>query len=247
MEFNPSEKPDLLVNQKQTIRLMRRSHMFLMAHIFGNVFSIYVIMLWVILVIWMMNLPFELISIAAILIIIPIIISPLQYKNTKNQFGLLQEAGRALYDAEVAVDARQIAQGLTSYIFLIFDILRPSEGIVDEFEENEIEHVRENLRSLTQKNIRDIIVQGCLVTALVVFFLIPEFQRVIAKGGPLLFPFMFLCFVVGLLTARWFIFLYWRLLIRRWLRFYEGFMAWGEELERMFSQPSDNEAGGSDA
>jgi hypothetical protein len=218
-----------------------------MAHIFGNVFSIYVVMLWVILVIWMMNLPFELLSIAAIIIIIPIIISPLQYKNTKNQFSLLQEAGRVLHDAEVAVDARQIAQGLTSYIFLIFDILRPSEGVVDEFEENEIERVRENLRSLTQKNIRDIIVQGCLVTALVVFFLIPEFQRVIAEGGPLLFPFVFLCFVAGLLIARWFIFLYWRLLISRWLRFYEGFMVWGEELERMFSQPSENEAGGSDA
>ena len=171
----------------------------------------------------------------------------MQYRKTKNQFHLLQEAGKALYDAEVAVDAKQITHGLTSYIFLIFDVLRPSDVVYDELEENEVERVRENLRSLTQKNIQDIIVQGCLVAALVLFFLIPEFQRVIETGGPLLFPLVFLCFVVGLLITRWFIFIYWRLLIRRWLCFYEGFMAWGEELERMFSRPSENEAGGSDA
>jgi hypothetical protein len=246
LEFDPSEKPDLLVNQKKTIRLMRRSHRFLMAHIFGNVFGIYIVMLWVVLTIWMMNLPFHLFSLATIIIALPILIAPLQYKDTKNRFNLLQEAGALLHDTERAVDASQFAQGLTSYIFLIFDILRPSNIKSDNFEENEVEQVRTDLNSLTRKTLREFMVQAFFLTALIIFFLIPEFIDVIESGGAFLFPLIFLCFVIGLLMSRWLIFLYWRFLIRRWLRFYRGFMNWGAELERMFSQPSESEPGGSD-
>jgi hypothetical protein len=246
LEHDQSETPDLLVNQKQTIRLMRRSHKFLMAYIFGSVFNVYVIMSWVVLTIWMLNLPFQLLSIASIIIVIPIIISPLVYKRTKQRFGLLQEAGTSLHDAEVAIDANQIAQGLTSYIFLIFDILRPSYKIDDEFRDNEVENVRKNLNSLTRDAICEIFTQGFFITTLIIYFLIPEFLEVLESGGPLLFPLIFLCFVVGFLIARWFIFLYWRFLIRRWLKFYQGFMAWGEKLERIFSEPSESEPGGDD-
>ena len=244
LEHDQSEIPDLLVNQKQTIRLMRRSHKFLMAYIFGNELNIYVIMSWVVLTIWMLNLPFQLLSLASIIIVIPIIISPLVYKRTKQRFGLLQEAGTFLHDAEAAIDANQIAQGLTSYIFLIFDVLRPSYKIDSEFRENEVENVRKNLNSLTRDAICDIFTQGFFLTALIIYFLIPEFLKVLESGGPLLFPLIFLCFVIGILITRWFVFLYWRFLIRRWVQFYQGFMTWGEELERMFSQPSERESGG---
>jgi hypothetical protein len=246
LEHDQSETPDLLVNQKQTIRLMHRSHKFLMAYIFSNAFSIYVIMSWVALTIWMLNLPFQVLSIAAIVIIIPVIIFPLLYKRTKERFSLLQEAGTSLHDAEVAIHANQIAHGLTSYIFLIFDILRPSYKIDDEFRENEVENVRKNLNSLTRDAICEIITQGVFLTAIILYFLIPEFLEVLESGGPLLFPLIFLCFVIGFLIARWVIFLYWRFLIRRWLKFYQGFMAWGKELERMFSEPSESEPGGTD-
>ena len=246
LEKDQSEIPDLLVNQKQTIRLMRRSHKFLMAYIFANAFSIYVIMSWVALTIWMLNLPFQLLSIATMIIIIPIIIFPFLYKRTKERFSLLQEAGKSLHDAEVAIDANQIAQGLTSYIFFIFDILRPSYKIDDEFRENEVENVRKNLNSLTRDAICDIFTQGIFLTAIILYFLIPEFLEILEGGGPLLFPLIILCFVIGFLIARWFIFLYWRFLIRRWLKFYQGFMAWGEELERMFSEPSETGPRGDD-
>jgi hypothetical protein len=206
-----------------------------MGHIFSTVFGMYIVMLWVVLLIAMMNLPFELLSIAVVIIVLPILIAPLQYKSAKEKFGALQHAGVALEEMENALDAKQIASGLTSYIFLIFDVLRPAETHIDAASENEIESLRKNLGNLTRKVITEVIFQGALYTLLIVNFLIPMFISEIEVGGPLLIPLVFLCVILAVLVARWFIFLYWRLLVRQWINFYEGFIVWGEELERHFS------------
>jgi len=84
---------------------MRRSHRFLMAYVFSPVFAIYIVMLWVILLIAMMGLPPGGFSIAMILIIIPVVITPLIYKSTRERFGTLQQAGAALKDIEDISDS----------------------------------------------------------------------------------------------------------------------------------------------
>ncbi|MHA2425130.1 MAG: hypothetical protein ACXAEF_10100, partial [Candidatus Thorarchaeota archaeon] len=76
-------------------------------------------------------------------------------------------------------------------------------------------------------------------------FLIPEFLAAIEQGGILLIPTMILGFVIVILVARWFVFFYWRFLVKRWLRFYQGFIEWGSELERSFFNVANNENGGS--
>jgi hypothetical protein len=192
-------------------------------------------MLWVVLLIAMMNLPFELLSIAVVIIILPILIAPLQYKSAKERFGALQHAGAALKEMESTLDARQIASGLASYIFLIFDVLRPADVLADATSESDAENLRKNLANLTRKVITEVIFQGALYTLLIVNFLIPEFISAIEEGGPLLIPLVFLGVILTVLVARWFIFLYWRLLVRQWVNFYDGFITWGEELERIFS------------
>jgi hypothetical protein len=211
-----------------------------MGHIFSTVFGMYIVMLWVVLLITMMDLPLELLSIAFVIIIIPIVVAPRQYQSAKERFGALQQAGVALKEIEEALEERHIVTGLTSYIFLIFDVLRPTDPQYDPSSENEVERLRKHMGDLTKKVVSEILFQAVLYTLLIINFLIPEFITAIEQGGPLLFPLVFLCVVLVILIARWFIFLYWRLLVRRWLKFYQGFLAWGEELERLFSTPAND-------
>jgi hypothetical protein len=211
-----------------------------MGHIFSTVFGMYMVMLWVILLIAMMNLPFELLSIAFVIIIIPILIAPLQYKSAKNRFGALHQAGVALNEIEDALDKNHVVPGLTSYIFLIFDVLRPADTLSDVSSENEVENLRKHLTNLTRKVITEVIFQGALYILLIVNFLIPEFLSAIEQGTALLVPLVFLGVIIVILVARWIVFFYWRLLVRRWLSFYQGFIAWGEELERTFSNPTND-------
>ena len=206
-----------------------------MGHIFSTVFGMYIVMLWVVLLIAMMDLPVELLSIASVIIILPILIAPLQYRSAKERFGALQQAGEALKEIEEALDDHFVVSGLTSYIFLIFDVLRPADAQDDVSSEDTVEHLRRHLGNLTRKVIGEVIFQFALYTLLIVNFLIPEFLSAIEQGSPMLLPLVFLSIILFILMARWFIFLYWQLLVRRWLRFYQGFITWGEELERLFS------------
>ena len=223
--------------------MMRRSHRFLMGHIFSSVFGMYIVMLWVILLIAMIGLPFELLSIAFVVIIIPILIAPLQYKSAKNRFGALQQAGATLKEIEDALDERHVVPGLTSYIFLIFDVLRPADTLNDVPSENDVEGLRKHLKNLTRKVITEVIFQGAFYILLIINFLIPEFLSAIEQGTPMLAPLIFLGVIIAILVARWIVFFYWRLLVRRWLNFYQGFIAWGEELERVCSNPTNDSNG----
>ena len=238
------EKHDLLTGQRQTLRLMRRSHRFLMGHIFGSAFGMYLIMLWVILFVVIANLTGTLLLIALVIIATPIVFIPIQYKDLKQKYGILQQAGQVLKDSEVLVDSNQIVTGLTSYVFLVFDILRPADTSDDAKEKNEIEEVRKSLKETTRKVISEIVFQLFLVALLLNNFLIPELIAALERGGTSLLIFLFLGFIVVVLVSRWIVFLYWRLLTRKWLRFYQGFIEWGEELERVFSSSSKDNSGG---
>lgn len=243
-EYEP-EKHDLLTGQKETLRLMRRSHRFLMGHIFGAVFGMYLIMLWVILFVVIAGLTGTLLLIALVIIGIPIAVIPMAYKNLKQKFGILQQAGQVLKDSEGLIDSNQLVTGLTSYVFLVFDVLRPSEPVEDVSEKNEIEDIRKSLNETTRKVISEIIFQGFLLVLLLNNFLIPGLITYLEVGGSALLIFLVLGFIVIVLISRWFVFIYWRLLVRKWLRFYQGFMEWGEELERIFSTSSKDNSGGS--
>jgi len=214
-----------------------------MAYIFSSVFGMYIVMLWVILLIAMMDLPFELLSVAAIVIVLPILIAPLQYRSAKERFGALQQAGAALKEIEDALDEQHIVSGLTSYIFLIFDVLRPGDTLVDVTSESDVENIRNHLAGLTRKVITEVVFQAVLYILLIFNFLIPEFLSAIEQGTPMLAPLLFLGVIIVILVARWVIFFYWRLLAKRWLSFYQGFIAWGEELEKAFSNPSNDYGG----
>lgn len=240
-----SDNLDLLTGQKQTLRLMRRSHRFLMGHIFGSVFGMYLIMLWVILFVVITNLTGTLLLIAITIICTPIVIIPIQYKDLKQKYGILQQAGQILKESEAVVDSNQLVTGLTSYVFLVFDILRPADTGKETKEKNEVEDLRRSLNETTRKIITEIVFQAFLLYLLLTNFLIPGLVVLLEQGGSSFPIFLFLGFIVIVIISRWFVFLYWRLLVRKWLRFYQGFIEWGEELERIFSAPPEDNSGGS--
>jgi hypothetical protein len=215
-----------------------------MGHIFGVVFGMYLVMLWVILFVVIAELTGSLLLIALIIICTPIAMIPIQYKDLKRKYGILQQAGQVLKDSETLVDSNQLVTGLTSYVFLVFDILRPTDTSDDVREKNEVEEVRKSLNETTRKVVSEIVFQAILIVFLLYNFLIPGLIAVLEQGGPALLIFLFLGFIVVVLIARWIVFLYWRLLVRKWLRFYQGFIEWGEELERLFSSSSEDSSGG---
>jgi hypothetical protein len=215
-----------------------------MGHIIGSVFGIYLIMLWAILFVAIADLPLELLLIALVVISTPILIIRVQYTTLKEKYNILQQAGQALNDSERAIEARQPITGLTSYVFLVFDLLRPSEDEIENGEKNEIEELRASLKETTKKVISEIIFQGIFLVLLFIQFLIPEFVRFLEQGGSFIVLLVILGLIIAVLIARWIVFLYWRLLARRWLRFYQGFIEWGEELERLFPASSDERSGG---
>jgi hypothetical protein len=215
-----------------------------MGHIFGSTFGMYLIMLWVILFVVIANLTGTLLFIALVLIATPIAIIPIQYRELKQKYGIVQQAGQVLKDSEALIDSNQIITGLTSYVFLVFDILRPVDPNDDTREKNEVEEVRKGLRETTRKVISEIVFQAFLLVLLLYTFLIPGLIAFLEQGGSALLMFLFLGFIVIVLVSRWIVFLYWRLLARRWLRFYRGFIEWGEKLERVFSSPSKDNSGG---
>ena len=239
------EKHDLLTGQRQTLRLMRRSHRFLMGHIFGAVFGMYLIMLWVILFVVIAELTGTLLLIALIIIAAPVVFIPIQYRELRQKYGIIQQAGQVLKESESLVDSNQLVTGLTSYVFLVFDLLRPAETGDDTREEHEIEEVRKSLNETTRRVISEIVFQAFLIILLLYNFLIPSLMTVLEQGGPALLIFLFLGLIIIVLVSRWFVFLYWRLLVRKWIRFYQGFLEWGETLESVFSS-KDRPGGGAE-
>jgi hypothetical protein len=204
----------------------------------------YLIMLWVILFVIITGLTGTLLLIALVVIGTPILILPIQYKELKQKYGILLQAGQVLKESESLIDSNQLVTGLTSYVFLVFDILRPANTHDDAKEKNEVEEVRKSLKATTRKIIFEIAFQGFLLVYILNSFIIPELIDFLEQGGSFLPMLLFLVFIVAVLIARWIVFLYWRLLARRWLRFYKGFMEWGEELERVFSSSSEDNSGG---
>jgi len=204
-------------------------------------------MLWVILFIALIQLPLQLLLIALAIIALSIAITPLQYKRTRQRFTLLRQAGEVLEQAEIAVSEKQTAIGLTSYIFLLFDVIRPTDVEKDESDQNEAEQIRTHLRSLNLNTLIQMLFQGALIILLIIQFIIPGILSLLEAGGSLvilLTIFLLLCFLVVLTVARWAVFVYWQILMRRWLRLYRGFMVWGEELERMYSSSGEELTGG---
>lgn len=89
--------------------------------------------------------------------------------------------------------------------------------------------------------------QGVSIILLIIQFIIPGVLPLLEASGSLvilLTIFLPLCFLIVLTAARWAVFVYWQLLMRRWLRLYRGFMVWAEELERMYSISSEESTGG---
>ena len=103
--------------------------------------------------------------------------------------------------------------------------------------------VRQDLEHVDE--LSEIVFQAFLIVLLSYNFLIPGLIAILQHGGPASSIFLFLGVIVIVLVSRWIVFLYWRLLARRWLRFYQGFMEWGEELERVFSSSTKDNSGGS--
>lgn len=229
-----SDSIDFIETQKKILPLMLKSHRMLTAYIYANLFIIYGVMAWVGLVLWWMGLPFQLSIVAFALILIPLLISPLIYRQVKRTYPVIQHAKTVLLGARNELNANRSAGGLFTYITLLFKILHPEK---EESAESEIERTRSALQKSKRNAVSEIIFQGFIFTLAFANFIIPDVLLIIEQSGFLGLlgnPIMLIIgFIFSLIVIRWGVFIRWHLLVRRWLKLYQGFIEWGEELERM--------------
>lgn len=233
----------LVEGQKNILPLMFRSHRLLTTYIYYSVSIIYLWLVWVIFFILWIQLPLELGLIAFVIIALPIVISPILYKNSKKTYSYIIKAKRTLEHTRDAIDMDQFATGISSYITLLFNILKPDE-VREEGESVQESPVK--LSSLRIKTASQSVVFVFLVVLVFQNFFIPEIVRLLEIGGILAVlanPVMVLMgFLLALMICGFVVIILWELTVRRWLRIYTGFQSWGEEIERMVR--SDEGEGG---
>ncbi|MFW9920664.1 MAG: hypothetical protein ACFFED_13755, partial [Candidatus Thorarchaeota archaeon] len=232
----------LVEGQKKILPLINRSHRLLTLFIYYSVSILYLWMGWVVFFILWMELPPTLGLVAAIVIAIPLLVTPLMYKQMKQRYGYILDAKNLLDTIQESIDSEQVASGILSYISLLLNIINPDESK----EETVPSQVR--LRDLRIRSISQLIFQMFMMYLIFQNFFIPEIILLIEAGGiiaVLLNPVMVLLSAILAITLTGLLVLILlEITVRRWLKIYQGFIEWGEELERMvFSK--DHEAGGS--
>ncbi len=222
---------------------MRRSHRLLTLYIYYSALILYLWMGWVVFFILWMQLPLQLGLTALVVISIPVIIAPSLYKTMKQRYGYIIGARKVLDGIQVSVDSQQIASGIFRYITLLLNIIKPDESDV------QTEGTQVRLRDLRSRLLSQLVVQTFMIYLIFLNFFIPQILLLLETGGimaVLLDPVIVLMAAILAITITGIIvFLLWELTVRRWLKIYDRFLEWGEEIERMvFSK--DPEAGGSE-
>jgi hypothetical protein len=245
LEEKSSTNERLLEAQKQIVRAMLSSHRLLTAYIYYIFSIIYLWMGWVLLFILWMGLPPSPGLIATLLIAIPVVLAPFLYKQFRTRYGYLIQAKNTLVATSKAESAHQMSSGISSYITLLFQIIMPMEGRPDE---ESGARVRISLRQLRIQSGSSLVLQLFMQYLVLTNFLIPEIVSLLASGGIIAVLLNPVIMVLGLLVAITItgilLFFLWEIQVRRWMRAYEDFLSWGEDIERMVSSRSNQEKGG---
>jgi len=234
----PSINTRLVEEQKKILPLMYRSHRLLKLYIYYSTAIIYLWMGWVVLFILWMELPPSLGIIALIVVGIPILIAPIVYRQMKRRYGYIIDAKKTLDRIQDSLNSQQAATGIFNYISLLLSIIKPDESKLKDMDKPI------TIRSFRINSISQIGFQILMIWLIFVNFFIPEILQLLETGGilaVLLNPVIVLMAIVLTITITGSaIFALWEFTVRKWLKIYQSFMTWGEDLERMvFSKDQD--------
>lgn len=246
MERNPRAESDLAESQRKILPLMFKSHRLLMAYVYYNLSIMYIWMGWVVLFILWMNLPLPLLSIAFVIIALPILIAPMQYRIMKKKYSHLIDAKQILLDMQKSVNASQVITGIAKYSTILFNIVSPNGETKGN---GTVEQTKISIKRLRFDSVSTLAIQAFLVYLIFQNFFIPSIIELLEIGGltAVLFnPVMMLMgIILALMIAGLMIFILWEIQVRRWAKIYHGFLAWGEEIEHMVFSQSNEEEGDS--
>lgn len=216
-----------------------------MAYVYYNFSIIYLWMGWVLLFILWMEHPPSLGLIAVLLLTIPIAIAPMIYKQFRARYGYLIQAKKILAAIRGEVSTHQVSSSISSYITLLFQIIKPTKEKPDE---RTRARTGIKLRYLRIESGSALVFQPFLLYLTLTNFLIPEIVSLLESGGIIAVLLNPVIMVLGLLLAITstgiLLPVLWEFQVRRWLRIYEGFLSWGEDIERMVFTPSNEGEGG---
>jgi hypothetical protein len=245
LEEKPSINERLVETQKRIVRAILRSHRLLTAYIYYMFSIIYLWMGWVLLFILWMQLPPSIGPIAVLLIAIPVVMTPFLYTRFRMSYGYLINAKNTLVAISRAESTHQISSSISSYITLLFQIIKPTKERPDE---ESRARAQINLRQLRIQSGSSLVLQLFMQYFVLTDFLIPKISSLFASGGIIAVLLNPVIMVLGLLLAITItgilLFFLWEIQVRRWMRTYEDFLSWGEDIERTVSTQSDQGKGG---
>jgi hypothetical protein len=230
----------------KTVQVMLRGHRFLTIYLHWNIILPFLFVGWVGTFLLWVQLPFGLLSIASMVLILPLLMLPVLYASVRKRLPLLKEAKGVLLEAKSALASHRTDLGLARYVTLLFAILQSRAA--SRQEEPSFESMRASLKGSNRSLLGQVSFQVLLVAMIFNYFLIPEMLNVLQQGGVialLLNPVLLLMLaLVILMVLSWVVFLSWYQLSSRWLRMYGALQEWGAELERFGSTFGSGDSGG---
>lgn len=238
LESNERAEGGLVASQRRILPLMFKSHRLLMAYIYYNLSIMYIWMGWVLLLFLWMDLPLPLLSIAFVIIALPILIAPMQYRIMKKNYSHLIDAKQILLDMQKTDNASQVIAGIAKYSTILFNVVSPN---VETKGSSSAEHTKISIKRLRFNSVSKLAIQAFFVYLIFQSYFIPSIIELLEIGGlaAVLFnPVMMLMgIILAIMIVGLMIFVLWEIQVRRWVKIYHGFLAWGEEIERLI--PSD--------
>ena len=150
---------------------MLKSHRLLLAYIYYTVSIMYIWVAWIVFFLVWMGLPLELLSIAFVVIIIPILIAPMQYRTNKRRFSHLLSAKQILLDMQKTINERQFSSGIVRYCTVLFSVVSPNK---DSINSDSVGRSKISIRNLRINSAGTLAFQAFMVYLLFQNFFIPE-------------------------------------------------------------------------
>lgn len=229
----PHDTEDLAGSQKEILRRLERNHWLFVTQYVGNLITVPSIAIWAFLFIFAAQPEFDRFLIESAMIGIPFLLTiVIFWIQGRLFFHYFRITRQYLRDTRRAVETGQGDVDITTYINLLFNVLRVNVGSTDSPHQKQVDQVRNYLRVLKYLPIIELVVLiSVTVTMGLLFGTMGQYITASFLNMVLFYSFYGIVAAMGI---RFILFIAWRKLIAKWLKLYSALGDWQDNLEKTF-------------
>ena len=226
---------DLVDDQKELVSNLEREHRLFVAQFIGSMMIVPMICIWSFAFIFAVQPEFDRFLIELAMIGVPFfsffVMIWIKGQTYRMYFGAMREY---LDYTKKAVNTGQGDVDLTTYVNLMFSVIRPDVPLSEEEPAEQLKQVRQSIQILTYMPVVEIIVFASVFVTMSVLFIT---MGPVVQNNPIASALIISFYVIMAVTViRCVIFLQWRKLVTRWLKIYSALVMWRQDLEQTFPQ-----------